>query len=95
MGRVTQSELAKRYGLKLPFLSTVMKNAGVLSDGYVQGEKKLLRTFDDQEATTAIIRHLYIQYKNRLKEYEEAKKTLSRVRKAACAKGLITREWKE
>ena len=89
---VTQSELAELYGLKLPLLSTVMKKYGVAAIGYKAGEKKMLRGFDEQEATKAIIYHLYKQMRNREQEYMEADKVLQSVLKVAKTRGIGIKE---
>lgn len=89
MGMVTQSELAEKYGLKLPLLSTIMKKAGIKKIGLKMGKYKRLAAYDEQEATVAIIRHLNRRLTNEREEFNATKEIYNRVMTAARKSGIL------
>ena len=89
MGLVTQSELAERYNLKLPFLSQLMKEEGIKQIGYKEGMVKRLAAYDDQEVTAAIIKHFNGLMKREREKFNEAKAVYTRVMEYARESGIL------
>jgi hypothetical protein len=87
MGAMTQAELADKYRVTRPFVSTALR--GIDPVGEKQGDKKILRTYDEKEAAGAIFRDLKDRAEKKRAAWEEAKKEADYAEGVMRANGLI------
>lgn len=93
MSAMTQSELAEKYRVPAPFVSTSLK--GIKPVGEKQGEKRLQKTYDEKEAAAAIVRELKARADKKRAVYEEARNEADYAEGVMRANGLIDNpRWK-
>ena len=87
MGAMTQAELAEKYRVTRPFVSTALR--GVDPSGEKQGEKRILKTYDEKVAASAILRDLKDRADKKHADWEEAKTQADYAESVMRANGLI------
>lgn len=93
MSFITQIELASKYKVSASFVSAALR--GVRPNGEKQGEKRLLKTYDEKEAASAILKDLKDRADKKRAAWEEAKKQADYAEGVMQANGLIDNpRWK-
>ena len=87
MGAMTQVELAEKYRVTAPFVSTALR--GMKPVGEKQGEKRKLKTYEEKEAAEAILRDLKERADKKRAAYDEARGQADYAEGVMRANGLI------
>lgn len=89
MADMTQKEISDKYDVSQPYVSMVIKEAGIEACGSRQGEKRILKVYDEKTVTEAILEKYQAAAKRAKSAYDVAEGIYRKMEIKMRANGLF------